>query len=356
MTNRLAIAGLGLMITVGLAGCQSRAAESKPDAVPVVRVAKIRPAPWAQPPLTGTVVARTQSKVAFQAGGRIASREVERGQHVADGETLYRLDDHDLKLRLAAAKARLRQTSAEARFAQENFKRIRQLLQRKVVGQQDFDQAQSAMHSAESARQAARADVDQARRALGYARLTAPFAGTVVEIDADQGDVVAAGQPVLTLAADGPRLALVDVPEQRLAALPKQARAQLSGGGPDITATRYSVAGAADPVTRTWAVRYRLAGSSAPPLGRTVTLRFPDRQQRRTVPIGALSATDEHAFVFVIDQGKVRRHPVRVLKIDNERAVIATDLAVGTPVVAVGLNRLHDGEAVRVQPASETEG
>lgn len=353
------------MVPVGLTGCQTRAAESKPDAVPVVRAAKIEPAPWAQPPLTGTVVAQTQSAVAFQTGGRIAVRKVERGQHVAAGETLYRLDDHDLKLKLAAAQARLQQTDAEARFAHENFKRIRQLLARKVVGQQDYDQAQSAMNAAESSRQAARADVDQARRMLGYARLVAPFAGTVVEIDADQGDVVAAGQRVLTLAADGPRLALVNAPEQRLAELPKRADARLSGSDRDLAATLYSVAGAADPVTRTWAVRFRLAASKAaatpsswstPMLGRTVTLSFPDQRARRTVPIAALSATDEHAFVFVVAQGKVHRHPVQVLKLDNERAVIVTDLPLGTQVVAVGLNRLHDGEVVRLQPASETAG
>ena len=360
-----AVIPLGLLLLSGLYGCQQASHAPESRQAPVVQVAHVAAAPWAQPPLTGTVVARTQSRLAFQVGGRIAERRVERGQHVAKGALLYALDEHDLKLKLAASKAQVHQAEAQARFARENFKRVRQLLARKVVGQQDYDQALSQRNSAEAALRAAHSDRDQARRALDYARLTAPFAGVVTAIEADQGDVVAAGQPVLTLAADGARLARVDVPERRLDSLPKQAHARLYGDKQPWQATQYSIAGAADPVTRTWAARYTLSrpelgdkapAATGPRLGQTVQLMFPDERARRSVPLSALSATDQSAFVLVIDQGRVKQHPVRVLRLNNERAVLATDLPVGTAIVAAGINRLHDGEAVRLQPGAGVGG
>jgi len=350
---------IATMATLSLVGCQSSDDTPTKAEAPVVKVAQVAKAEWTQPPVTGTVVAHTESQLGFQAGGRIAERLVERGQQVTKGQVLYRLDEQDLKLRLKASEAAVSQARANAQFAEENFRRMKSLLARKVVGQQDYDQALSQRNAAQASLLAARSERDQAKRSLGYAELKAPFDGTVVTVKQDNGDVVSVGQSVVVLAKGGQLEALVDVPSDRLDSLPKRATATTSSGAVWQASMR-SVGGAADPVTRTWPVRYVLlspknaaANGRSARLGETVQLTFDDARPHLSVPIASLSATDQTAHVLVIRQGHVHRHPVKVLRLDNEHAEVDTDLPVGTPIVGLGVNRLHEGEAVRLEPGSE---
>lgn len=345
--------GLGVLLSIlglGLSGCQEQAAPVKKDPPLIVRTALIQAGRLEQPALTGTVVAHTQTALGFQVAGRVAVRLVDRGDVVAAGEALARLDPQDLQAKVAASEAQSHQIEAQVRFAQQNFNRVQSLLGKRLASQQDFDQANSVLKAAQAGQNVARAQLNQARLALGYTVLKAPYAGVVVAVDADQGAVVAPGQPVLTLAEDGPRQVLVAVPEHRLVTLPKQAEAHIYGQDLSIPATYFSTEGAADPLTRTWAVRYQLAKSPQLHLGQTVTLKFPTQTVMKTVPIGAVQGKDQQGEIFVVRAGKVHRAPVTVIKLESDQAVIDTPLPVGTPVVAVGINRLHDGEAVTVQP------
>lgn len=340
-----------VLLAVGVSGCQDKVATVANDLPPlIVRTAPIQAGTLAQPDLTGTVVAQNQSALGFQVGGRIAARLVDRGQAVSAGTVLARLDPDELTARVNASEAQWQQISAQVRFAQQNYDRLKSLLARKLASQQDFDQASSVLKAAQAGEHAARAQLDQARLSLGYATLKAPFDGVVTAIRADRGDMVLSGQPVLTLAASGPRQVLVDVPAQRLDALPKTAEARPYDRTDTLTATYFSTEGAADPKTRTWAVRYQLPDQANVRLGQTVTLHFPAQSVRKTVPIAAIQGEGQQGVVFVVRDGRVHRTPVTVIQLEADRAVIDTPLPVGTPVVAVGINRLHDDEAVRVQP------
>lgn len=198
------VLGLALSLTLGLAlglaGCQKEQAEEVVPP-PVVRVATIEPGRLAQPDLTGVVVAKTQSSVGFQVGGRIVDRLVERGAQVKAGTVLATLDPSDLQAKLAAANAQLRQAEAQEHFAQKNFERIQTMRARKLTSQQEFDQARSGLLAAQAAQAAARAQRDQVQLALNYTKLKAPFPGVVESIIADRGSVVSAGQPVFKMAA-----------------------------------------------------------------------------------------------------------------------------------------------------------
>ena len=344
---------LGMVALAGLtlAGCQKEPVVTQTPP-PVVRVASIQAGTLAQPDLTGTVVSATQSAVGFQVGGRILERLVERGATVQAGAVLAKLDPADLQAKLAASTAQLQQAQAQAQFAEQNFGRVQSMMAKKLTSQQEFDQAKSNLNAARAAQTSAKAQLESAQLALNYGQLKAPFAGVVVSIEADRGAVVAAGQPVLTLAQSGGHQVLVAVPENRLANLPHTAQAQIFGQPTAQTAHFASVEGAVDPVSRTWAVRFDLPTEGAPTvgLGQTVTLSFADQTVPKTVPIGAILGEGNQAGVFVLRDGKAIFTPVTVLNLGHERAVIQTDLATGTPIVALGVNRLHDGEAVRIQP------
>ncbi|WP_372592501.1 efflux RND transporter periplasmic adaptor subunit [Guyparkeria sp.] len=347
----IALLGLALVLPVNAA-----ADESTAD-VPVVLVAPLRAGVADRPALVGEVVAETSATAGFQVGGRISERLVRRGQRVEAGEPLARLDARDLRARVDSARSERDQARAEATLARQELDRTRDLFERTVASRQALDQAVSRQQAAESQVASAEARLSEARNALDYAELPAPFTGVMVELLADVGDVVAAGQPVLRLAADEGRLVEVAVPERRLSGLPDTAVAWLEADAVEMEARIDSVAGAADPASRTFAARYRLepaADRDRPwEIGQTARLEFAGERSVRQVPVGALFARDRNPQVYRVEGDRVHAVEVIVRAIEESYAVIETELPEGTPVVAVGVNRLHDGQSVRPRNAGE---
>ncbi|MGM0517926.1 MAG: efflux RND transporter periplasmic adaptor subunit [Pseudomonadota bacterium] len=324
-------------------------AEEERGEAPIVLVAPVQAGVTAAPPLVGEVVAETETALGFQAGGRISERLVRRGQRVEAGDLLARLDDRDLLARLDSARSALSQARAEATLAEQELARIRDLFDRNVASRQQLDQAVSRQRATVGAVQNAEARLVEAQNALDYAELRAPFAGVLTAVIADTGDVVAVGQPVLRLAADDGRLVEVAVPESRLSHLSSVATVRLAADGETVPARLDSVNGAADRASRTFAARFRLepAERDRPwTLGQTARLAFEAARSVRRVPVGALFARDGQPQVFRVVDDRVEAVEVSVRAIETEHAVIEAELPEGAQVVAAGVNRLHDGQAV----------
>jgi len=322
------------------------------ERAPVVLVAPIESDVSPVPSLVGEVVAETTAAVGFQAAGRISERLVRRGERVEAGQPLARLDTRDLGARVDSARAALEQARADARLAGQELERIRALFEQRVASRQALDQAESRAEATRSRVTSAAAQLTEAENALDYAALVAPFDGVITGLVADVGEVVAAGQPILRLAADAGRLVEVAVPERRRAGLAEQAEARLEADGQDLEVTLDTISGAADPVTRSYAARYRLPepANDAPPwsLGQTATLAFAAGAARhQRVPVGAVFAHEGQSRVFRLDDGRLSMAPVTLRRVDADYALIASDLPDGTLVVIAGVNRLHGGQAVR---------
>ncbi|WP_197408147.1 MULTISPECIES: efflux RND transporter periplasmic adaptor subunit [unclassified Guyparkeria] len=356
MAKLFAIARAALTASVLLSFTPSALAES--DQRPVVLVAPIAAGVEPRPPLVGSVVAETNAAVGFQAAGRISERLVRRGERVEQGEPLARLDERDLAARVDSARAALEQARADARLAEQELERIRTLFEQQVASRQALDQAESRAQATASRVTSAEAQLAEARNALDYASLAAPFDGVVTGLSADVGDVVAAGQPVVRLAADEGRLVEVAVPERRRADLAERAEARLEADGATAEVSLDTISGAADPVSRSYAARYRLADSAAGmtpwSLGQTAILSFTREGARhQRVPVGAVFARDDQPRVFRVLDGRLEAVEVTLRRIDVDYALIDSELPAGTLVVIAGVNRLHDGQAVRVRRGDE---
>ncbi|WP_421852972.1 efflux RND transporter periplasmic adaptor subunit [Novosphingobium sp.] len=301
---------------------------------------------------TGTIHARTESTLAFRVPGKIVARLVDAGAHVRAGQPLFRLDARDLGLAASAASDKVRATEADAARTAADEARLRPLVATGAISPSAYDGARAARDAAAATLSAARAAAANAANERGYALLTADADGVVTEILAEAGQVVGAGTPVLRLARSGAREALVAVPETALAALPKSAQALVYGRPAPVSATLREVAGAADPLTRTFAARYVLAGApDEAPLGATVTVRLPGAAAGTTrVPLGALVDLGAGQGVWVIQQDRsVRFRPARPVRLTEEEAFLpASALPPGTRVVALGGQLLHAGQKVRL--------
>jgi RND family efflux transporter MFP subunit len=284
------------------------AEEAQPEAARPrgLRVQVVRLAPLVEErSLTGTVVARHKAPVGFRVAGKVLARHVEVGQAIRAGEPLLDLDSADYELALGAAEAALGAAQAQIRQAAAEAARQASLLAAGWVSQSSYDRVRTASDAAREAAAAAEDQVAIARNALGYTRLVAPTDGVVTALMAEAGQVVAQGQPVVTLVRPGPREVLVGVPEGQVAALEEwQATASLwSDPAARHEASLREVAPEADPVGRTHAARFALSGAAASAdLGGTVTVHLVRDGEAPVarLPASALFFRDDEALVWTL--------------------------------------------------------
>ncbi|AYG95781.1 efflux RND transporter periplasmic adaptor subunit [Brevundimonas naejangsanensis] len=349
--SRIRLAAPAVLGALALVACRSEVPAA--DARPLVRTALVGEADAAVLRYTGVVRPRTESDLGFRVGGKVVQRLVDPGQRVRRGQVLMRIDATDLQLEASASRDQLRSAEARAAQAVAEETRQRRLLDAGAVSRSAYDAALAASESAQAAVAATRASARRAGNQAGYGSLLADADGIVTDVLAQPGQVIAPGEVVLRLARAGNREAAIAVPETQLATLPRNGRAYLYGSTTPILAQLREVAGVADPLTRTFDVRFVLSQSELP-LGSTVTVELPRATSAEIqAPLTALHDPGSGPGVWVVQNNKVRFRPVRVARLGEETASIASSsLLAGERIVILGANRLREGQAVRLAAPS----
>ncbi|MNE12570.1 Multidrug resistance protein MdtA precursor [compost metagenome] len=341
-------------LCMSLAGCgASTTADPRVDQPPLVSTAIVSsdPSHW-QRQFTGVVAARVESSIGFRVAGKIAERFVDVGQHVRRGQPLMRLDLTDFDLDVRNQQAAVAASHAVLVKASADLERLQGLVELGAVSARTFDAAQEAQRSAQARWDAAKATLDLARNAHRYADLRADVDGIVMQRFADAGQVVAAGQPVVELAQDGAREALIDLPETLRPALGSTAVARLyADPAQSFVGHLRELSGAADPVTRTYRARYVLDGPSAAiPLGSTVIVGITakDAESERKIPLASIYDRGQGPGVWVVAaDNRIHYRSVRVSRIGEEYATVDGGIDAGERLVALGAHQLHEGQEVR---------
>ena len=339
-----------------LVACHPTASDPRTQA-PLVLVATSVPAEGPELRLTGVVRARVESDLGFRVAGKVVARLVDAGQTVKKGQALMRLDPNDLALGANSRLFDLTATRARLEQAEADLQRLKGLVEVGAASAKTYDDANAAAAIARAQWAAAQAQSSVASNAQGYSLLVADADGMVQETLAEPGQIVSAGQPVIKLAQAGPREAAVDIPENYRPRPGSVGKASLYGGESAVfPAVLRQISQAADPLTRTYPARYvmRDIGAEAP-LGTTVTLRL-DASDRppsavgprgtMSIPLGALYDPGTGPGVWAVGDDRVRFMPVRIFSLGVETAIV-DGLAAGTRIVALGADRLHEGQVVR---------
>jgi membrane fusion protein, multidrug efflux system len=335
--------------------------EPAPEPVRSVKLLTVGPSSLsAASEYAGEVRARVESRLGFRVGGKLVERPAEVGQRVKAGQLLARLDAQDLALSGQAAQAAVTAALTQRDLARADLERFKGLLAQGFVSQAEIDRRQATLDAAEATLRQAQAQSSVQGNQTGYARLLADAPGVVTAVQAEAGQVVQAGGPVVVLAQDGERDVVIAVPEDRLAQVRPGTPARVrpwaqADGSVDLKATVREVAASADPATRTYQVKLALPAEATLPLGATayVTLDTPYTGQAAiTLPTTAVMQSAEGdrsgSIVWLFDQGSgtVQPRPVQVAGADGNRVVIAEGLKPGDEVVAAGGHVLSAGQKV----------
>jgi len=357
--DRRPLTTIGLLagwLTVALmaVGCSKPTEKDPRLQSPRVEVFKARAASSNSRTFTGIVAARVQSDLGFRVGGKILERSVDVGQRVQKGQILMRLDPEDLRLSAAAQQANVEAARAKYTQAKADEARFAMLVKSGEIPHQEYDRARAALDSAKAQLEAAEAQARISNNSSEYAVLLADADGVIVRTLSEPGQVVAAGQPVIQLAHDGPREALINLPEGVRPDLGTTASARLYGQDQMYQARLRQLADAADPASRTFEARYVLEEEAASaPLGSTVTITLVTKQtsgdQSIVVPVGAVYDRGSGPGVWIVnDKSEVKFRRVQIASIGQEEVVLSHGVDAGEKVVALGAHLLHEGQVVNL--------
>ena len=343
-----------MAVVLMLAACSKAPPREEPvRAVKLVIVGESRLE--AQHEYAGEVRARVESRLGFRVGGKIVRRAVEPGQRVRAGRLLAQLDARDYQLAADAARAQLRAATTQRDLAAADLRRYQSLKDDGFISGAEMERRSAQLKAAQATLDQAQAQLAAQGNQAAYANLVADVSGVVTGVEAEVGQVVGAGTPVVRIAQDGARDVVFAVPEDRVSAVRvgQAVDVRVWAGDARLAGSVREVAAAADPVTRTYAVKVALAGA-APPLGATayVTPRdggAPDQPVIK-LPTSALWQQGQGSAVWVFDEasGTVRAQAVQVAGVDGNEAVISAGVAPGMRVVASGVHVLAPGQQVTV--------
>ena len=339
-----------------LANCNSEA-KGTPDVVRPVKVTVVGEASRGRIlTYSGVVRPRIESAVGFRVAGKIVERLVNVGDRVEVDHVIARLDDTDLRLSQQSAQAAVDAARSRRDVARDNLERGKALLPSATISQAAYDTRRNEMDAAVSALESADAQRRQAVNAVGYATLKADKAGIVTGVLAEPGQVVTAGQAVITLAQIGETEIAVAVPEQDAGYLRVGQPAKVTlwaGPGLSVEGHIREIAGQADAASRTYAIRVSV--SEAPSIMRlgmtaSVTLRIVDDAAGMVVPLAAITDGNGSPVVFVVDPANetVHRTKVTVGGTAEEGLRITNGLHAGDLIVTAGVQFLRDGMPVRL--------
>jgi len=262
----------------------------------------------------------------------------------------------ELPDQLVAARGSLAQAQASATLARNNLERVTGLAPKGVVSQQELQQAQAAVATAEAQEAAAKAQVAGYATRLGETQITAPLDGVVAIRRLDPGALVGptAAQTILTVAQTSILRVFVTVTEREvhLVEVGQKARVDIDAlAGRSVEGAVVRLAPTLDPATRTLDAEVQIdnpRGDLRPGMFGRGAIVVDVHPNAPVIPATALQITNGRRFVYVLVGDKVERREIETGVDEGTWLEVKKGVAPSEEVVTVGMDAISDGATVRV--------
>lgn len=304
----------------------------------------------------GSAAAVRGVMVAADLPGVVEKIAFDSGEAVKEGDVLVQLDTRQERAQLAAAEA-------QRDLSRANLSRAQGLRDERILAQAEYDKAEAEYKQAE-------ATVGEIRAAIGRKTILAPFSGILGIRQANLGQYLAAGTPIVSLQAANPIYVNFTVPQQEVARLrvgtPVRVSAQNVSG--EMRGSVTAIDSMVDEATRNVQVQATLPnpnGRLRPGMFVQTEVAVGAAQQVVPVPASAVAYAPYGDSVFVVSTLKgpdgraykgVQQRFVKLGGTRGDQVAVASGLQPGEEVVTSGLFKLRNGAAVqvdnRVQPTN----
>ena len=362
LTRRIWQVLFAAVLVVETTGCKKEAPTQKQPVVRPVRVQRVAPSGGAeQRTFAGTARAAAESRLSFKVAGTLERLTVKVGDRVKQGQFIASLDATDQSLQAQEAAAAVAQAEAQLRNAQASYERVRGLYETSNASQQDLDSARTGADLARAAVVAAKKRQQLAGSRAGDTRLVARSAGTIAQVNVEEGENVAPGQVVAVLNSDERIEVELAVPESVISRLKAGTPATVRFDaikGVSFQAAISEVGVAAGQASTTYSVVVTLEKVDArvrSGMAASVTVRFGEEgdKQRLCVSPRAVGEDRSGRFVFLAKPSragfaKVHRRKVSVGELTEDGVELMQGVGEGDLVVTAGVRHLKEGMKVRL--------
>lgn len=297
--------GLWPLVALALMACSDRQAAAPaapPSGASLTTIELVSAQAAQQWRFDGIVEAERQTVIAAQTAGRVVALPFDVGDRVRQGEVLVRLTATEQHALASAAAASLAEATARARESTQQFERINDLFERRLVARSQYDAARANADAARARVEAARGQLTQAREQSAYTVVRAPYDGIIMQREARIGEAVSAGRRLITMLAPDALRVAADIPQQAIAALRDASEVHvIRPDGSALPAGAVRIAPGADETTRSYHVLAALPDRTLSP-GTLVKFAFASGERTQiAVPSSALVHRSELDAVYVVD-------------------------------------------------------
>ena len=309
--------------------------------------------------LPGEVQSRFVTPMSFRVAGQVIERRVHLGDTVRKGDIVARLDPADAEHNAASAEADLNSAREHFSAAEKQLQRDTQQARDQLISALQLEQTQDAYAAAKAQLKSAEARAAVAGNQRNYTRLIADHDGVISAEQANTGEVLAAGQPVFSLAWSGATDVTTEVSESQVAKIRVGAPATVKlTAMPDtkLNGRVREVSPAADPQSRTYRVKVTLETQDpALRLGMSgeVAINTAQKEAAATastiIPATALFHQGNRPAVWIVRpaDGKLELRIVTVSAYGERSVTLSEGLNAGEKIVVQGVHTLTAGEKVK---------
>lgn len=312
--------------------------------------------------LPGQTQAYIQAPVFAQTSGYLKKWYFDIGAPVKAGDVLAEIDTPQVDQQLNQAKATLKQAQASLDLSRVTYQRDQDLLQRRVIAQQDFDTAASDLGVKQATVNADEAAVLSLQALEDFKIVKAPFNGIVTARNTDIGALVnsGSGNPLFVLAQVKPLRVYINVPENMAQDVVVGANTELRFNefpGKEFSGKVVRTSGAIDPGSRTLLTEVDVPNDSGELFpGAYAQVRLVTGSNNRSVliPANTLLFRSEGAAVGVVNQNNVVE--LKKIKIGRDLGTqleITEGLTLDDRVIINPSDSLAAGQKVRIRPSPE---
>ena len=317
-------------------------------AVPVETSAPIRGDIVATYTGTAPIEAFAEADVIAKVDGEVRELHVEEGDEVSKDQILATLDGDRLRLELSESQARLRKM-------QRDFQRNKELQDKGLISEGDFERIQYDLEALEASYNLASLELD-------YTQIRAPIDGVVSERYLKLGNTIKTGDPVFRVTSLDPLVAYMFVPERefRQIAAGQPVRIDIDAlPGTPVTATVTRISPIIDPDTGTFKITIEMRGAEQrikPGMFGRMSIVYDKHENVLQVPRSAIIERADGSSVFVVEDEVGVRKQVETGFSSNGMVEITSGLTDGAQVITVGhVGLKNEAKVVVINAPDEVE-
>lgn len=309
-------------------------------AVPVETAAALRGPISAYYATTATLEAEEEAMVVAKVRGVVTGLQAEEGQYVQAGQVMATLEDEQLTIEAARAKATMDRLH-------NDYKRNQELYDRNLISAEQFENAKFEYESQKAAWELARLKVE-------YSQIRAPISGVVSQRLIKVGNMINADQQVYKITDFDPLLAVLHVPEHEMNKLKQRQQAVIQADavpGESFTGQVLRISPVVNPETGTFKVTVAVRDPSnrlRPGMFGRVRIVYDTRDNALMIPKGAVMSEDGTNSVYVLTDRLVFRRTIQTGYENGANIEVTGGLSDGDSVITVGQSSLQDSALVQV--------